>query len=261
MVRSGWWDVGFSLGRGGYELRAREGRLRVGADGPFWSKVEGTFALNRGAHRGGLNVLTVNQDWLGSELVDRLRAELPYERRTCLARAVIHSRDWGVAGDRAASASECPAFSLEAPAERRDNSIHWLGTRAVKAHRIELSADRVVGELRLHLLRDEVSGAQLSVVFGEKRVFVDEWRGGESARRLYTAGRPAGPVRAVITLDGDRLGLAVEGLAPWASPPLRLPDGALVMQVLERMRGVARAEGVRLTFEPLRPAPLAATTP
>lgn len=263
MTASGWWDVGYSRQRGGYDVHSREGRFTLGGGGPVWSKVEGTFAINRGAVKRGLNVLTINPDWLGPEVVDRLRAELPYEERTCLAKAVIHSRDWGVSGPHALSPKDCAPFDVESPPERRDNRLHWLGTTGVKNLRLALEVRRLVGELRLHLLRDEVTGSQVSVVFGEKAVYVDEWRGTRK-RRLLSASHGArrGPISAVITLEAGCVSVQIDGGPVWASPPLELSErGALVLQVSERIRGVARAEGIRLTFEPQTAAAIAASPP
>jgi hypothetical protein len=251
--------VGYSLRRGGYDVRSRGGSFLLGG-GPVWSKYEGTYALNRGAANHGLNVLTMNPDWLAPEVVDRLRAELPYERRTCLEKAVIHSRDWGVSGRHAQSAGDCAPFDFEAPAGRRDNLIHWLGTTGVKRFQLALEVKRVVGELRLHLLRDEATGGQVSVVLGEKTVYVDEWRGGAEKRRLHSAphGARRGPLSAVITLESERVSVQVNGGTVWVSPPVALPPrGALVLQVSENMRGVARADGIRLTFDPQIPQAVA----
>lgn len=263
MTASGWWDVGYSRKEGGYDVHSREGRFTLGAGGRVWSGVEGTFALNRGADKRGLSVLTVNPDWLAPELVDRLRAELPYERRSCLQKAVIHGRDWGVSGPRAAAPGDCAAFDVEAPAGRRDNRLHWLGSAGVRNMRLSLEARKIVGELRLHLLRDDVSGRRLSIVFGERIVYVDEWDGARKRRLLQTrhAAR-RGPVSATISLEGGRVSLETAGGPPWVSPPLHLSDrGVLVLQVAEKIRGVARAEGIRLTFEPLTPAAIAASAP
>jgi hypothetical protein len=261
MISSGWWDVAYSRRRGGYQLRSLEGRGILGGAGPVWSKTEGTLALNKGSQRQGLNVLTINQDWLGPELVDRLKAELPYESKTCLEKAVIHSRDWGVSGRHTSSAESCAAFDVEAPADRRDNSLHWLGTMGMRELRLTLDVERVVGELRLHLLRDEAAGSQVSVVFNETSLFVDEWQGAQK-RRLYTIshGSRVGKVNAVIGLHAGRLAVQANNGPAWISQPLRLSDrGALVLQVLERMRGVARAESIRLTIEPLGAIPMTAS--
>lgn len=263
MSSSGWWDVGFSRKDGGYDVRSREGVFTLGDGGRVWSGVEGTFALNRGAAKRGLSVLTVNSDWLASELVDRLRAELPYVRRTCLAKAVIQGRAWGVPGPRASSPTECAPFDLEAPPHKRDNRLHWLGTAGLRNLRLALEVGSVVGELRLHLLRDDVAGSRLTIVFGEKVLYVDEWHGTDKRRLLETplAAR-RGPISATITLEGERVSLQTNGGPAWVSPPLALSErGALVLQVAERIRGVARAEGVRLTLEPQAPAAIAASLP
>lgn len=258
MAQSGWWDVGYSKAGGAYEIRSRSGAFTLGGPGQrAWADIEGTFALNRGAPSAGLNILNVNPDWTAEELVDRLRSELPIEGSTCLEKASIHHREWGVTGRAAEGAFDCPAFTLEAPLAKRGARLYWLGTSGAASFRLGVDAKDLVGELQLHLRSDETADREVVVVFNERKIVIDERRGLEK-KRLGVLGKVRAGASAVITLQDERLTIQQSLGEPWVSAKLETPPaGVLQVSVFEKIRGVAKAEGLRLSFEPLPPTPVA----
>ena len=254
MALSGWWDVGYARKDGGYDIVSRDGRFVLGAGGA-WSEIDGTFAVNRGEPRARLQTLTVNANWSARELADRLRAEIPVERPACLGKAVIQRREWGVTSAQSASLDACPAFALEAPQGKRGARLYWLGTAGLGDFVLSLRASALVGELQLHLVTDEESAGELTVAFTSRAVVVARRRAGAASRLAVL--RRAGPLSARLTLEQGRLTVADDGAAAaWTSAPLDgVSRGLLELSVFEKVRGVARADGLQLHFEPaLTPA-------
>lgn len=253
MAASGWWDVAYSRRDGGYDVVSRNGRFMLGGGGLRpWSAIDGTFAFNRAAPSAELESLTVNPNWTADELVDRLRAELPVERPTCLEKATVQRKEWGITGRPTAHGLDCPAFSLAAPPDKRGARLFWLGTSRAGRFRVSLTAQSLVGELQLRLRADEGADREITVAFAPGKTVISR-RSGAQKKRLTVLDRGAG-LAIRIELSHDRLTVTQPGAPAWTSPPLSIPDeGILELSVLESVRGVARADGLRVAFEPLPP--------
>lgn len=252
MKASGRWDVGFA---------GPDGAFRLEKSGGAWSSAAGALAMNRESSA-PLNFLTVNSDWMGRELVERLWAETPPTGPVHLTKAVIHARDWGVA--RPGLSAEEARFDLRTPPSKRGTKLFWLGTLGQPHFQLRLEAASLTGELWLQLRFDEASGDDLHLIVSGGTLVVEERQANRFKRLLVIAhhrsfqGRP-------FTLDaillGERLSLSIDHQPPRVIDRLTPPaarKGMVQLYLSDKVRGAAKVDSLRITFAPLT-APAAAT--
>lgn len=244
MRRHAGWDAGFGDETGGFSL---------GGISQSWAPSAGALALNRGkAER--LTYLSICADWLPQELVQRLWAEIPPSGPVALGKALIQQREWGVTrpNDRG------DTFDLQAPPSRRGQRLFWLGTQGQNDFSLRLSVRSLTGDLWLQLRYDEAWGDSLDIMLSGRRLRVQERRRGH-VRKLAalqaSGGSPDRPITLDLKLEGRSLTAALSGAAPLRIQGLGSPTagrGLIQLYLSGKVRGFAKARGVRLRYAPAR---------
>lgn len=253
-MRAAGWDSGFTdAAAGDFSVHGLPEITPV-----RWSPEAGAFALNRWIPSRPLQYLTVNADWLPDELVNRLWVEAPASGTVVLGKALIHAREWGIAQplDRVANDA---VFDLQAPMRRRGTKLFWYGTRGQNDFRLKLRAQSLYGELWLQLRFDEERGEDVHLIFKDTHCYVRERRGGKTRRLAnLTSNRPF--TRRVFTADvimaGSRMWVSIDGQAPQKISNVGVPEsqnGLVQMYITDRLRGAAKARGLRILYSPIFP--------
>lgn len=250
MVRSGLWDVGLKKTDGTY-------RFDIGQEENFnlgnrthgtWAAISGGLGLNQTGALFALNCLNVNSDWLPTDLVNRLNAELPVEGPVYFSLGGVQNLTWGL------TQKEPATFNLAAEPQQRSAIVSWLGTKGLDNAKFRLKGKGLAGTLSLRLRWDEISGSGLQISVAHNKLVVQEWKNGES-RLVYKVSRPMEPnFRVLAMLVGDRLALSMDGGATAAIPtPLWPGSGKGVTQVYlqDGVMGAARVRDIEIFFEPL----------
>ena len=253
-LRDAGWDSGFAESSGSFRLEG-EGKARTGS----WSATGGALALNRDGSARALEFLTVNSDWTDQELIDRLRAEALPSGEAILGKAVIHSREWGVA--RPSASGEGAAFALRASPTKRGQKLFWLCTAGQSDFRLRAEVRSLVGELWLQMRYDEASGDDVHLILSGRSLVVEERRKNRF-KRLQVIPQAQSfqgrPFALDARLSGRRLTLTVDHQEPRIIDGLAPPagdKGLLQLYLADRVRGAAKADSVRLSFTPLADGP------
>jgi len=262
MIDSQWWDVGYSRPRGGFEIHSRRHApfmLGNAKTGP-WSTIEGTFAVNHGPRMENLNVLNINPDWEPEELINRLRVELPATGPTYLTKGHIHNREWGLGFPAAGCDEKQARFDLVSPLGRRGTRLFWLSTKAAPNFKLRVEAASIIGEFQLHLRDDEAAGEELLLIYTESKLIIQELPK-KTRQPLFVGPHPVGPghrFTADILLSGRHLEVSYNGGAKWSTDALANPatdNGIVQVSILDKVRGIGRANSISLLFTPLAEAP------
>ena len=258
MIDSQWWDVGYSKPDGSFEVNSRGHApfmLGNSKTGP-WSPIDGTFAVNHGARMEALNVLSINADWGPNDLLGRLSVELPATGPTYLTKGVIVHRDWGVALSADSIDESKARFDLVSPVGRRGTRLYWLSTKAEPDFRLHVDVASVIGEFQIHLREDDSLGQELLIICTESKVIIQELPL-KTKEPLFVGRHPVGQghrFTADILLSGRHLEVSYNGGAKWSTDALVNPiteDGIVQVSILDKVRGIGRADSVGFLFTPL----------
>jgi len=258
MKASGGWDVGYSDKPGIFRVESLRNKSVIfgSKKNGAWSPVAGALALNRGAWQHGLNFLTVNADWEANELISRLRVETPAIGKVCLAKARIHNREWGVSFPNLTP--QDAQFDLQVPWTKRGAKLFWLGTLGSPHFQLHAQAASFIGELWFQLRFDEARGNDLHLIMTHQHILIEQMTRHKNRRLLSASYRePASgePWTMDLLLDHQHLSVSLNGHAPWILDnvnPAISGQGMLQLYLTDKLRGIAKAKAVRLTFVPLR---------
>jgi hypothetical protein len=247
MKASGRWDVGFVDQKGNFRIEKNEPAC--------WSSIAGALALNRKADFHCLNFLTVNADWDAAELVNRLRAESPANNKSRLGKAVIHSREWGVT--LPGTSPQTARFDLQAALNKRGAKLFWLGTLARQNFNIYLSVGSLTGELWLQLRFDEVSGNDVHLIMSGNNLVIEERHDHLNKRLLSIPMQRSfqgGAFVLGVALNDNSVKISIDGRTYKAicqTASSSADKGIVQLFLTDRLRGVARANDIRLIFTPV----------
>jgi hypothetical protein len=250
MEASGQWDTGFADPSGAVRLSgARADAIRV------WSPTAGALALNRKNFSQALNFLTLNSDWTSRELIQRLEVEIPAAGPVTLNKALIHGQDWGIAHTE--SAADSSGFDLRATTSKRGLKLFWLSTLGQPDFRLRTEVRSMIGELWLQLRYDEATTDALDVIIsGQSVVAVEERQ--RKFKRLLNIVQPSPfrgrPFAVDLVLIGRHLIVSVDGQKPQITDQVAAPTpgrGLVQFYQTDRVRGITKADGIRVTYTPL----------
>jgi hypothetical protein len=243
------WDSGFSDNAGAFSMEGMPGLTAA-----KWSASAGALALNRRSPGAPFNFLTANADWLAGEFVNRLLVEAPVSEKATLSKASIHGRDWGVARD---NWDEDSAFDMQVVQGNKGLKLFWLGTSGVNNFRLHVKVKSLFGELWLQLRYDEASGDNVHLILSGHDLLVEDEHGHQVKRLGLLANDKSfsnGPFTVDVTADGGQLSVSVDGKEPKVISGLEtLSPGKGVVQIylVDKVRGTAKIQGLRLLFESL----------
>jgi hypothetical protein len=256
MKRSGLWDVGFAGKGETFRLESADGRrIQLGGpDDPAWSPMVGAYAVNWGGVHSRINFLRVLADWTADDLINRLRAETPVEDTVALVTGPIQNRAWGMS--LSTGTPDDSSFNLDAPLDKKAARLFWLCTRHRPDFALQADVTSLIGELWVRLRYDEDSGDGIFIVQSGRELQVLQ-RQATVWHKLLTASVPRrlrrSELHLAVDLKGNQLTLSANAGRSWhietlPGPPPR--DGIVELYVADKMRGVARARGVRMSFTP-----------
>jgi len=256
MRESGLWDVGFYSPDAPVSVQTKDHHTFVlGARSP-WKQDAGHFALNRGPLGEPLDRLNVNAKWTEEDLVNRLLVERPVQGPTILSLQQIQGRNWGIGMD--IDSTRDTRFTLRAPADKRSGSFYWLGTLGLNDVHLRIEVKSLIGEMRILLRSDPVTGEDVSVVLGRGKVAVEQTRNFK-AETLATVPcpdiTPNIPFTALLAIKGRELAVAVNDHPLVALDSLSLPTsnkGMIRLVVQDSLTGVGEARSVRMICTPLQ---------
>jgi hypothetical protein len=256
MTDSGAWDVGFIQKDGSIVLQAQEGKeIRLGTRNTVWSETSGGLALNRGGAFQQMHRLTVNSDWLPSDLVNRVRAEVPIDRPMYLTQGAVQNLNWGTSTDP--SSPNEKHFDVTLANHRRGTLLAWFGTSTHANFKIEAEAHSLVGRIALHLRWNEVAQSGIIVTASNRDVHI-RYQARGTSRDVRTLTRSGlGPNRQMklnLELNGQNLTVSVDGRPPVSlALPAEAPSGPglVQMNVYDAIKGSARVDGLQLLYTPL----------
>ena len=174
MVKSGWWDVGYTQDDGTIRVKSRDyADLQLGdAQHPAWSPISGGMALNKGKSLTLLSRLNVNSDWTEQDLLNRIRVEEPVEGRVFLSKAPVQNLVWGVTTDRDADPDS--RFNLQVASHKRGLVLDWFGTRGIADSRVQAEGRALIGDFTMRLRWDEERGSGINILLSKDQLFIQE---------------------------------------------------------------------------------------
>ncbi len=257
MTDSGWWDVGFIQKDGRVRLSSNTGSKQyLNEKGqPLWAHQSGGLALNQNSRFNSMNRLNVISDWKGSDLLNRIRVEVPITAPVYLTLGQVQNLKWGITTD--ADSSEEKHFDLAMPMHRHGLQIAWLGARGHSDMRIEAEADRLVGQMALRLRWDEANQTGVMVVFSNSTVWVKS-KADEHTITLRTLTRsgagPTRPLKTSIELQGQSMVLSIDGRPPVSidlPPKTPVRPGLVQLYLYDSVKGTGRLDSMKILFTPL----------
>ncbi len=247
------WDFALSEDPAAFQLEA-DGLPEDVPSAYSWADPSGLTGINSLSLGTPLHRLHANARWSAAEFVDRLKADLPLRRPSPLSARRIQGRDWGIQADP----HEVAAFRLAAPPEARQATVRWLGTRGIGDLKLSLRAHAWCGELALDLRANSALSNRIHVSLTEDSLRVQQELQGRlvADQRLAATPNPGGSTRLQLHLRDDELRVSIAGHAASCSVPIVVPatdEGTVALSVYHRIHGVAFADQILLTAEPLPP--------
>jgi hypothetical protein len=250
MLGSGNWDVGYIRADGSVSLRDRnKNDILLGKGGSPWAVTAGGLALNQGITT--LQRLNVISDWTPADLLNRVRVEVPIDEPRYLTLGAVQNLEWGV------TSTEPASMTLAAPLHRRGTQIAWFGARHRPDYALELSLERLTGNLALRLRWNDLRETGLIVRVTNKNIVI---MNKEPHQTITLASLPhrgitaAHPLALHLHLQGSTLELTVKDQKPFS---LTLPEsapkesGLFQAYLYDAIKGSARAENLTLRLTPL----------
>jgi hypothetical protein len=221
-----------------------------------WVETAGITGVNRLHAAGPLNLLHANARWTAEELIHRVKADLPLEKRSRLSLRSIENRGWGMIAD----AGEEAAFQLAAASGARFASASWAGTRGLGDLEIELKMGPWFGEVWLFLRSsaDRNDRIRVGLMEGELRVLQERDGNSLADRREPVAIHPREGVELLARLEGDRLRLQIPGSELSMEVPVVVPASGecqLEFALYHRIHGAALARDISIIATPLPGTP------
>jgi hypothetical protein len=255
MVASGLWDVGLRHTDGTYDFSIGQTRpFTLGRkDKRAWSLTNGSDALNRGNDLINLNRLNVVGDWMPSDLLNRVNAEVPVEAPSYLTIGNVQNVPWGTSQTQKPDAP--PArFDLGVGKNRKSIVVSWLGTEGVDNFKATLDAASLTGTLAFRFRWDDLTGDGVQVSISNTGVTIDERSDfvGRTVARAHRDGRKNFNVRLLAV--GDRMAMIVDDQAVAEIPPLATAahgQGMSAIYLSDRISEVAHVDGLSISFTPL----------
>jgi len=263
MKKSGSWDIA---------LKDPSGKFSFSEEKTRWAFESDTSALNNRHGNPVLNRLSVNPTWSDEEFTDRLKAEQPIEGPVYLAARQIQDRTWGVtiplavavpkeANEEPASKenplNEAISFDLAASPTKRSGHLSWLGSAGCQNLQLNLSVDRIDGELWLLLRSDPTIDERVNVGFTRDAWIVEEHVNGTDKVLAFSPWTQPHKtaVEARVDLIGNKITVSVDGEPPFALDTLKensSAKGIIELDVYDKVRDVAQAKAIRISVRPLK---------
>jgi hypothetical protein len=198
--------------------------------------------------------LSIDWQWTGQDLVNRLQAETPvHPHGSRLGARQVLGRLYGVVLSKETNPED--RFSLAAPADQRGRDIGWLGTRGLENFQIHFSLEDATGQVWFLLRSTGDRGDNIRVGFFDGKVTIKEKIAGRERLLGMTDWPRVFPWMGTIQLRGFELCVMRNGQAIMVSRvnhrTAHRSQSMLQLMVYDQLYGAAQARNVSIEISPL----------